>query len=330
MLTVELAGMARPHGQSPPPGLVADHATSQMVSFRHAHSSRPEICWRAMAPEAQAAVDVRGLTKVFTGTRPLREAIRRPLARRKVVALRDVTFGASPGEVVGLIGPNGAGKTTLIKILAGLVIADEGEARILGTPAGCETARGKVGLVTAEERSFFWRISAKENLRFFAALHGLRRRPADERIERLAARLEIEEVLERPVRELSSGNRGRLALARGMLHDPRVLLLDEVARALDPGAARRLRRLLRALADETGITILYAIHDLPEVRRLCERVVLLRDGAVAAEGSFEQIAPVVMDTFGLDPEDFAETSNTPAAQAAGETASDEKPEAASR
>ncbi len=259
---------------------------------------------RAMDSTPLAALRIRSLRKVFTGPRPLREIARRPFARRRITALDDVTFSARAGEVVGLIGPNGAGKTTLIKILAGLVMADEGDASVLGSPAGSERARTLVGLVTAEERSFFWRISARENLRFFASLHGLRRRAADRRIATLSDQLEIDEVLDRPVRELSSGNRGRLALARGMLHDPRVLLLDEVARALDPGAARRLRRLLRELVNETGITILYAIHDLPEVRRLCDRVVLLRDGAVAAEGAFEAIAPTVRETFGLDLDDI--------------------------
>jgi ABC-type multidrug transport system ATPase subunit len=250
------------------------------------------------------ALHVGGLTKVFTGPRPLREVVRRPFARRRVTALDDVTFRAAAGEVVGLIGPNGAGKTTLIKILAGLVLPDAGEARILGAPAGSTEARRQVGLVTAEERSFFWRISTRENLRFFAALHGLARRDADRRIAVLAERLELGEVLDRPVRELSSGNRGRLALARGMLHGPRILLLDEVARALDPGAARRLRRLLRALADEAGLAILYAIHDLPEVRRLCDRVVLLRDGAVAAEGAYDAVVATVRETFDLDDEDL--------------------------
>ncbi|MFW5878563.1 MAG: ABC transporter ATP-binding protein, partial [Myxococcota bacterium] len=231
-----------------------------------------------MIGERRAAVELRDVSKVFRGPRSLREALRHPFGRREVKALSKVGFVASEGEIVGIIGPNGAGKTTLVKILAGLVLADSGEAKVMGAAAGSDRARSLVGLVTAEERSFFWRISARENLRFFASLHGLRKRAAHHRIEDLARRLEIEEVLDRPVRELSSGNRGRLALARGMLHGPRVLLLDEVARALDPGAARRLRRLLRELADETGIAILYAIHDLPEVRRLCDRVVLLDEG----------------------------------------------------
>ena len=263
-----------------------------------------------MHPDPEAALLVRDLSKVFTGSRPLREIFRSPFARRKVVALSGVSFRAREGEVVGLIGPNGAGKTTLIKILAGLVIADAGEATILGSPAGLESARRHIGLVTAEERSFFWRISAKENLRFFAALHGISKRRADPLIAEMASRLEIDAVLDRPVRELSSGNRGRLALARGMLHGPRVLLLDEVARALDPGAARRLRGILRSLADDTGITILYAIHDLPEVRRLCDRVVLLREGKVAAQGDFEAVAPAVLDTFDLDVEDLDDTKTS--------------------
>ncbi|RMG21015.1 MAG: ABC transporter ATP-binding protein [Deltaproteobacteria bacterium] len=252
-----------------------------------------------------AAVEIRDLKKSFVSPRPLRELLRRPLSRRRVTALDGISLSIDTGEVVGLIGPNGAGKSTLIKILAGTVLADAGQATILGTEAGCRAARREVGLVTADERSFYWRLSARENLRFFGALHDLCRRETERRIEALCERLELGEVIDRPFRELSSGNRGRLALARGLLHGPKVLLLDEPARALDPGAGRRLRRLLHSLVREDGLAALYATHDLPEVRRACDRVVLIDHGRVKAAGTFEGVVEAAMDLFDLEPEDLA-------------------------
>jgi ABC-2 type transport system ATP-binding protein len=158
-----------------------------------------------------------------------------------------------------------------------------------------------VGLVTTEERSFYWRLSARENLRFFAALHDLPRAETRSRIESVAQTFGLGPVLDRPVRELSSGNRGRLALARGLLHQPRILLLDEVARSLDPGAARKLRLHLRALVD-AGLCAIYASHDLIEVERICDRVILLDQGRIAAEGPFAEVRADAERLFELESE----------------------------
>ncbi|MDF1563710.1 MAG: ABC transporter ATP-binding protein [Deltaproteobacteria bacterium] len=251
---------------------------------------------------AGGAIEVRGLGKTFTRRRPLIRALRAPLARDRLAALKGLDLRVGPGEVCGIIGPNGAGKTTLLKILAGLILPEEGEVRIAGHAAGSRDARAALGLVTTEERSFYWRLSARENLRFFGALHDLDADTLAGRIEALAGVFSLGEVLDRPVRELSSGNRGRLALARGLLHRPRVLLLDEVARSLDPGAARKLRTHLRKLVEEEGLAAVYASHDLAEVERLCHRVVLLSGGVPVAAGTWEEVRPEAERIFELEEE----------------------------
>lgn len=252
----------------------------------------------------EGAISVRGLGKSFARPRPLGQILLHPLRRDPVRALDGVDLEVRRGELLGLIGPNGAGKTTLIKILAGLVLPDEGCAEVLGHAAGGREARALVGLVTADERSFYWRISARENLRFFGSLHRLDRPTRERRIDELVERLELGAVIDRPFREISSGNRGRLALARGLLHSPRVLLLDEVARTLDPGAGRRLRELLRELIEQSGLGALYASHDLSEVRRSCDRVALLSAGKVVASGSFDEIEATARQVFELAEDDL--------------------------
>jgi ABC-2 type transport system ATP-binding protein len=146
-----------------------------------------------------------------------------------------------------------------------------------------EQVRRHVGLATAEERSFYWRLTAEENLLFFARLYGLGEAAARSRIEELLSRLEIEELARRRFGELSTGNKQRLALARAMLASPPVLLLDEPTRSLDPLAAARMRTLIRSLADDDmRVTILLTSHNLAEVEQLCERVAVISKGSIRA------------------------------------------------
>src|SRR5262245_42417582 len=158
------------------------------------------------------------------------------LLRRKfkppVEALRDVSFEIHAGEIFGLIGPNGAGKTTLIKIIATLIQPTAGRVSVTGSDTRTvdEDVRRNVGLAGAEERSFYWRLTAEQNLLFFARLHGLSNRISRRRTAELFELLELQDVSGRRFAELSTGNKQRLAVARAMLAQPRVLLLDEPTR----------------------------------------------------------------------------------------------------
>ncbi|MFO0724486.1 MAG: ABC transporter ATP-binding protein [Myxococcota bacterium] len=244
-----------------------------------------------------SAIAVVGLTKRFNRRRNLRPPFRRP---PPVEALRGVDLRLEPGELVTLIGPNGAGKTTLLKILATLIRPTSGQASVQGLevtqdPAG---VRQRIGYVLADERSFFWRLKTRENLRFFAALEGIVGRAAEDRIRALAALVGLTEELDRDFQDLSTGQRQRLAIARGLLADPPVLLFDEATRSLDPGRAARLRRIIREiLVEREKKAVLFATHDLVEAERLADRVALMAEGRVVEEGSFAALKPRIEALF---------------------------------
>ena len=235
--------------------------------------------------EMDSAISIHNLSKTYpVPFRRLRAFFRRPV-KEPVEALRDVSFDVNTGEIFGLIGRNGAGKTTLTKIVATLVQPTTGSVSVRGYDSvrDDEHVRRQIGLSTAEERSFYWRLTGEQNLMFFARLHGLSDRTAKQRIEALFSRLELEEVARRRFGELSTGNKQRLAVARAMLSSPPVLLLDEPTRSLDPLAAARMRELIRSLAQQDPpITILFTSHNLSEVETLCERVAIISRGRIRA------------------------------------------------
>ena len=233
----------------------------------------------------ESAISIRNLSKTYpTPFRRLRALFRRPV-KEPVEALRDVSFDVREGEIFGLIGRNGAGKTTLTKIVATLVQPTTGSVSVRGSDSVLhdEQVRRQIGLATAEERSFYWRLTGEQNLMFFARLHGLSDRTAKQRILELFAKLELEEVARRRFGEMSTGNKQRLAVARAMLPSPPVLLLDEPTRSLDPLAAARMRELIRSLAQQDPpVTILLTSHNLAEVETLCERVAIISRGRIRA------------------------------------------------
>jgi ABC-2 type transport system ATP-binding protein len=232
-----------------------------------------------------SAISISNLSKTYpVPFRRLRAFFRRPV-KDPVEALRDVSFEVETGEIFGLIGRNGAGKTTLTKIVATLVQPTTGSVSVRDhdSVSDDEHVRRDIGLATAEERSFYWRLTSEQNLLFFARLHGLSDRVAKHRIKDLFERLQLEEVARRRFGELSTGNKQRLAVARAMLSSPPVLLLDEPTRSLDPLAAARMRELIRSLAgQDPPVTIFLTSHNLAEVETLCGRVAIISRGRIKA------------------------------------------------
>ncbi len=227
------------------------------------------------------AIEVHNLSKVFVKPQGWRWGGSDP-----VTAVSNLSFTIPQGELFGLLGPNGAGKTTLVKMLCTLILPSSGTAAIAGHPlANAGAIRAAVGLVVSDDRSFYWRLSARRNLDFFAAMHGLNGRTAQERINQALAEVDLLDVADRRFGQLSSGMKQRLAIARGLLHRPQILFLDEPSRSLDPKATQRLHDLIRRLMARQSLTVFLITHDLAEAEALCDRVALMHKGRVRAQGA---------------------------------------------
>jgi ABC-type multidrug transport system ATPase subunit len=240
-----------------------------------------------------AAVQVTGVTKRFRRRRPLRETLRRPFAHDVVTALDDVSFSVEPGECYGLLGENGAGKTTLFRLLATLLLPDGGRLSVHGTDVVAEpdAIRRLVAPVPPSERSLYWRLSAAHNLELFARLYRVPPARARTRIAELLDLVDLGRAGAGQVGGFSSGMRQRLLLARALLPEPRVLLLDEPTRSLDPVGAQKFRRFLKErVLGATRCTALIATHTPDEVRDLCTRVGVLHRGRLVAQGTVPELA----------------------------------------
>lgn len=205
--------------------------------------------------------------------------------------LEDVTLAVAPGEIHALIGANGAGKTTLLRVAAGLVGVGSGRVSVAGSdPATFPRAlRGVVGFVSSSDRSFYLRISGFENLCFFARLHGLHQTHATQRAREALASVDLAPVGDHTVATYSHGMLRRLALARALLAEPQVLLVDEVTHDLDPGAAERARALVEAAAAR-GAAVLWATQRLEELDGFAERVSVLEGGRRVFTGALDELA----------------------------------------
>ena len=195
-----------------------------------------------------------------------------------VRAVDGVSFDVAAGEFVALLGPNGAGKSTLFQLLSGLFTADSGRIEVMGHDMGRDPAPALAGLgIVFQQPTLDLELTVAHNLRFHAGLHGLPRKVADARIERELTRLGLADSASKKTATLSGGNRRRVELARALLHEPSVLLMDEATVGLDPGSRVDLRKLLLALRCERGVAVLWSTHLCEEVED-ADRVVVLHKG----------------------------------------------------
>jgi ABC-2 type transport system ATP-binding protein len=233
-------------------------------------------------PQPGVAISIRQLSKTYPVSLARLKKFFRRRAADPVEALRDVSFDVREGEIFGLIGRNGAGKTTLTKIIATLVQPTSGAVVVGGFDSVREevNVRAQLGLATAEERSFYWRLTIEQNLIFFARLYGLADARARARIGELLARIELEPLARRRFGELSTGNKQRVAIARAMLSAPPDLLLDEPTRSLDPRDA------------DKPVTVLLTSHNLTEIEELCARVAVISRGRIRALDTPERLRAV--------------------------------------
>jgi ABC-2 type transport system ATP-binding protein len=207
------------------------------------------------------------------------------IPRREV--LHGISLSVRRGELFGLLGANGAGKTTLLKMLATLSIPDSGTIRIDGINAvrSPMAAKRRIGLCTSEERSFYFRLTARQNLEFFGTLMGVRGKALRKRIKEVIEMVDLGAAIDRPFSGFSSGMRQRLTVARALISDPPLLFFDEPTRAVDPVHAEDLRRLMRDdLVGKMGKTLVLATNLLDEAWALCDTIAVLKQGMVVACG----------------------------------------------
>jgi ABC-2 type transport system ATP-binding protein len=240
-----------------------------------------------------AIISIENLTKSFSFGEYLRSLFKPgDWGEAQPDVLKGVNLEVREGEVLGLLGPNGAGKTTLIEILATLLLPTSGRASVCGHDVVREAAqvRKVVSFCSTVAENFYPRLSATQNLEFFALLNNLQPREATQRIQMRLSQVGLRDIRDAPFQHYSEGVKQRLGLARALLTNPMVLLLDEPTRSLDPILQGEVRKLLRALlVNELGKTVLLVTHSLAEAEQVCDRLAIMHQGRIVAVGTVEEI-----------------------------------------
>jgi ABC-2 type transport system ATP-binding protein len=233
-------------------------------------------------------IEAEGVSFAYRRPRRFREILRAPLGSSKNhLVLRGIDLQIDVGTRLAILGPNGVGKTTLLKLLGGMIYPDQGHVRAyaLDTVVHSTQLRARVGYVLNEDRSFYWTLTGRENLKFFAALNDLHGGAASRQITDLLRGVGLTAAADKRVAEYSSGMRQRLAIARGLLHGPQVLLLDEPTRCLDPAGCAMIRSYLLEWAKESHDRILaLTTNDLADVSLICTRYLTVSNGHIADDG----------------------------------------------
>src|SRR6266568_2448092 len=254
-------------------------------------ASKPKRSWKNRWPVTalkfvmiDAAVTVSGLTKIF----PV------PFHREPVVAVRHLDLRIEPGEVYGLLGPNGSGKSTTLKIILGLVSPTRGRTEIFGRDSRLVESREAVGFLP-ENPYFYKYLSGEETLRFFGRLCGLGGVQLKNRIDELLELAGLTKARKRRLGTYSKGMLQRIGLAQALIHEPKLLVLDEPTAGVDPAGSREIRDLILDLK-RRGITVLLSSHLLAQAQEICDRVAILADGALVREGRLEELIAIENQT----------------------------------
>ena len=244
--------------------------------------------------EGAPIVDIEDLTRVFHVRRKSSGPVRRR-TRGTVVAVDEMTFQIRPGESVGYIGANGAGKSTTIKMLCGILVPTAGRVRTCGLDplkSRRELSR-RIGVVFGQRSQLWWDLPLRESFSILAAIHRLDPAAAGRRTDELVEQLEMGATLDTPVRQLSLGQRMRAEIAAALLHSPALLILDEPTIGLDVVSKARLREFLIQERASRGTTLLLTTHDMGDVERLCDRLLVVDHGRLAYDGTLPGLAATV-------------------------------------
>ena len=243
-----------------------------------------------------AIIEAVGLRKVFRALR--REpgiggavgALFRPRYEEKV-AVHDVNFSLEPGELVGYIGPNGAGKSTTIKMLTGILVPSAGVVRVAGiVPYENRQANGQnIGVVFGQRSQLYWDLPLRESFELLRSIYDVPRDRYERNLGEFIEILDLDEFMDTPVRQLSLGERMRGDFAAALLHDPKIVYLDEPTIGLDVVAKEAIREFIGRINRERGTTVILTTHDLADVERLCRRIILIDDGTVIYDGPLERL-----------------------------------------
>ncbi len=240
-----------------------------------------------MAPRTEEiSIEACNLVKVFPASRRS--------GREDKIAVDDVSFQVRKGEIFGLLGPNGAGKTTTIKMLCTLLLPTSGDATVLGRSvlSNNREIRKRINLVSGGERGLYYRLTGKQNLRFFSELYGIPPSQREQRIDDLLELVGLSDAGDSRVEDYSRGMKQRMHIARALVNDPEILFLDEPTIGLDPEISREIRALIRRMAD-AGTTILLTTHYMFEAEELCDRIAVINKGSIIASGSAAELKSLV-------------------------------------
>ncbi|EJO5346757.1 ATP-binding cassette domain-containing protein [Clostridium botulinum] len=220
-------------------------------------------------------IEVKNLTKRF---------------KKSVTAVDSISFKSNDGEILGLLGENGAGKTTTLRMLATMLKITDGEAKVNGHNVSKEPekVRGEIGILFGGEVGLYDRLTARENIKYFAELNGMSKEEINKSIEELAKSLDMTEYLDRRVGKFSRGMKQKVAIARSIVHNPSVVLFDEPTIGLDVTSAKIVQDfILKCKSD--GRTIIFSSHTIPEVEKLCDRIVIIHKGRIVEEGKLKEL-----------------------------------------
>ncbi|MDI6840875.1 MAG: ABC transporter ATP-binding protein [bacterium] len=241
-------------------------------------------------------IETVNLTKRFHQPKGYKELLLHPFSNKEVVALKDVSLQVKEGELFSILGPNGAGKSTLIKILCTLILPTEGKAYINGKDVtkNSDKVKESIGYVINEERSFYWRLTGYQNLKFFASLNNLFSRDADKIINRILEFVNLKDSKDIVFRNYSTGMKQRLSIARALLTEPNILFMDEPTKSLDPDGAREIREFIKEeFVKNGGRTVFFATHNLTEAEQLSDHIAILDKGELKACGSVADLKQLI-------------------------------------
>ena len=229
------------------------------------------------SPDSQPLIEAENLSKRYKGS--------------GTWAVKDISFTAGYGRVVGLIGENGAGKSTLLRMMATILSPSEGRIRIAGHDAKARPGdvRRSIGILFGQHSGLYERLTARENIHYFANLNGMRIKETEQKLEEISALLEMDDFLNRPAGTFSTGMRQKVLIARSIIHNPKVLMLDEPASGLDVTASRNIHRFI-GWCREMNKTVVFSSHDLGAVERISDNVLVLHKGRLLASGPPSEIS----------------------------------------